>query len=602
MLAPIDWGLIAGFLLFALLVGIWVSRSASRSLVSYFLAGRSLPWWWLGTSMVATTFASDTPLVVAGIVGTRGISGNWFWWSWILGTVGVAVFFAPLWRRLGVVTDAEFIERRYDGRVATGLRVFKAIYSSLIVNLIVLGWVFRAMGKIAAAFLRWEEIFPAPIWTAIETLWPRALVLGTVNESFTVVALVILVGIYSSAGGIRGVILTDLFQFGIALFGSFLFAWIAVAEVGGLSSLVAKLQETYGPAGAAEFLSFVPPQGAEWAGAQVIFIYLFVAWWAQHHADGGGYIAQRLCTAATPRDAQAGALWFAIAHYVIRPWPWILIGLVGLVLFPKGMEAPAGSLAAQVVADREAAYPILMAKLLPAGLLGLVLVGMLGAFMSTVDTHLNWGASYLINDLYVRFFRPGAGRREVIAASRIGVVLMVVGSLAVAAQIGSIERAWKFNIALGAGLGLPVLLRWLWWRANAWTEIAGMLAAGLTAVVLHWRGDPPPFPILLSAEVSIGAVAMLIATYLTRPVQADTLRRFYREALPPGAWRPFREVGVPAPRAFHLVAQWVLLSAAIFGGMLLLGSVLVGKPADAIFYALLLLGSLAVLCLMRIKR
>ncbi|MFQ5693165.1 MAG: sodium transporter, partial [Nitrospinota bacterium] len=299
MLAPIDWVLIAGYLVFALLVGAWTSKAASRGLVSYFVAGRSLPGWWVGTSMVATTFASDTPLVVAGIVGSRGISGNWFWWSWIIGHVAVAVFFAPLWRRAGVVTDAELIERRYDGRAATFLRTFKALYSSLLVNLIVLGWVFRAMAKIAAPYLRWEEILPPPVWSAVVSLWPRALVLGTVNESLTVVALVLLVGIYSSAGGIRGVILTDLFQFAIALLGSFVFAWILIREVGGLSALTAKLGRIYGAAGAEAILSFFPPQGAEWATAQVILIYLFVVWWAQHHADGGGYIAQRLCAAAT---------------------------------------------------------------------------------------------------------------------------------------------------------------------------------------------------------------------------------------------------------------------------------------------------------------
>ncbi|MFQ5693500.1 MAG: sodium transporter, partial [Nitrospinota bacterium] len=286
----------------------------------------------------------------------------------------------------------------------------------------------------------------------------------------------------------------------------------------------------------------------------------------------------------------------------VRPWPWILIGLAGLVLFPRGMEAPAGSLAARVVADREAAYPLLMGQFLPAGLLGLVLVGMLGAFMSTVDTHLNWGTSYLMNDLYVRFFRPGAGRREVIVASRIGVLLMTGGSLAVAAQIGSIEKAWKFNVALGAGLGLPVLLRWLWWRANAWTEVAGMAAAGATAVALHWRGAPPSFPFLLAAEVSVGGVAMLATTFATRPVAMDVLRRFYREVRPPGAWGPVREPGGGLSMPPRLIAQWLLLSAAVFGGMLLIGALLIGTAGDAASYAALLAGSLAGFYLCRTRR
>ncbi len=587
MLAPIDWLLIGAYILFALAVGVWTSRSASRSLDAYFLADRRLPWWWIGTSMVPTTFASDTPLVVAGIVATRGISGNWFWWSWIIGHVGVAVFFAPLWRRLGVVTDAEIIERRYGGAPGRRLRVFKALYSSLIVNLIVMGWVFRAMGKIAAPYVRWAEILPASAWAAVEAGWPRAFVMGTVNETLTVVALVVLIGAYSSAGGIRGVILTDLFQFAIALFGSCAFAWVAVREVGGLSGLIARLGEVLGPARAAEVLSFTPPAGAEWAGSQVILIYLFVVWWAHHHADGGGYMAQRLCAAASPRDARNGALWFTVANYVVRPWPWILIGLVGLVLFPPGAAAPAGSLAAQVAADREAAYPLLMGHLLPAGLLGIVLVGMLGAFMSTVDTHLNWGTSYLINDIYVRFLRPRARRREVILASRLAVLLMTVGSLAVAAQIGSIEWAWKFNVSMGAGLGLPVLLRWLWWRANAWTEVAGMTAAMATAIALHMGDSPPSFTALLLAEVAVGGVAMAAATWLTRPADPETLRRFYADVRPPGAWGPVRGAGAQAPPAEpagRLVLEWVLISAAVFAGMFLLGALLVGGPGAAALY------------------
>jgi Na+/proline symporter len=224
---------------------------------------------------------------------------------------------------------------------------------------------------------------------------------------------------------------------------------------------------------------------------------------------------------------------------------------------------------------------------------------MLGAFMSTVDTHLNWGTSYLINDLYLRFFRPEAGRREVITASRIGVILMAVGSLLVAAQIGSIERAWKFNVALGAGLGLPVLLRWLWWRANAWTEMAGMLAAGVTAVVLHWRGDPPSFPLLLTAEVSVGAIVMLIATYATAPVGEDVLRRFYQDAEPPGSWKPVRGNEPRRLQTFHLIIQWILLSVSTFGGMFLIGACLFGSQGQMILYGLVALLPLLVLYLVK---
>jgi Na+/proline symporter len=323
----------------------------------------------------------------------------------------------------------------------------------------------------------------------------------------------------------------------------------------------------------------------------MMLIYLFVVWWAQHHADGGGYIAQRLCAAASPRDARRGMLWFTVANYVFRPWPWILIGLVSLALFPRGMEAPAGSLAARIVTDREAAYPLLMREFLPAGLLGLALAGMISAFMSTVDTHLNWGTSYLVNDLYARFLRPRAGRAEVIFVSRAAVLLMTLGSLAVAAQIGSIEWAWKFNVSLGAGLGLPVLLRWLWWRANAWTEVSGMVAAGLTTAALHWAGASPSFPVLLTAQVSVGGAAMLAATFLTQPVDRGVLRRFYRDALPPGAWGPVRERGEAGTPALPLAAEWALLSAAVFAGMFLAGALLVGTPGEAAGWAALLAAS-----------
>ena len=587
MLSTLDWSLILGYIAFALLVGALTSRSASMSLASYFVAGRSLPWWWIGISMVATTFASDTPLVVAGIVAKRGISGNWFWWAWVIGNVGVAVFFAPLWRRAGVVTDAELIELRYGRGPGAFLRGFKAIYSSLIVNLIVLGWVFRAMAKIAEPFLRWEEVLPAGLWAAIEGNWPAAFTMGSVNESVTVALLVLMIALYASAGGIRGVILTDLFQFVIAMTGSCLFAWYAVEAVGGLSGMSAKLGEIYGAKGAADILSFLPPEGAGWAGAQVILIYLFVVWWAHNNADGGGYIGQRLCAARTPRDAQAGAFLFTVGNYVLRPWPWILIGLVSLILVPKGMDALPGTMEAKILADRETAYPLLMGRLLPAGVLGLVMVGLLGAFMSTVDTHLNWGMSYLVNDVYARFIRKKAGAREVVLVGRLGVLAMSLCAFAVAAQMSSIEWAWKFNISLGAGLGLPVLLRWLWWRTNAWTEISGMLAAGATAAYLHLGDKPPSFPVLLAAEVGVGFLVMMIATFTTRPARADVLRNFWTRVRPPGAWGRIRGQDARSTPVFALAGIWLAISVFVFALMFLLGALLVGTWEQAGGLALL---------------
>ena len=265
---------------------------------------------------------------------------------------------------------------------------------------------------------------------------------------------------------------------------------------------------------------------------------------------------------------------------------WVgLIGLVGLALFPRGMEAPAGSVAAQIVANRELAYPLMMSQLLPAGILGLALVGMLGAFMSTVDTHLNWGTSYLINDIYARFFRRDAETKEIVRASRAGVILMTLGSFAVASQISSIEWAWKFNVSLGAGLGLPVILRWLWWRTTAWTEMAGMVSAFAVAVALNMGDRPPEFAVLLLWEVVAGGAAMIIATFLSKPVDRETLRAFFVQVEPPGAWGPVREPGDPVTKVGGLIMLWLLFSAATFGGMFLIGSLLIGTWSAALGYA-----------------
>ena len=357
---------------------------------------------------------------------------------------------------------------------------------------------------------------------------------GGPGDTLTVLVLFGLIGIYSCLGGIRGVILTDLFQFALALAASVLFAWFAVDSVGGMDGLLAGLAVHYD---ADQVLAFVPSSGAAWLPLQVFFIYLSVQWWAQFASDGSGYLAQRLFTAKSDAHAEAGGLWFAVANYGLRTWPWVLIGLVGMVAFAPGAVGN-GAAAAMVADDPEMAYPVLMAELLPTGLLGILFASLLAAFMSTVDTHLNWGASYLVNDVYHRFLRPEAGDRELVRVSRAVVFGLVLLALAAAARIESIEQAWRFLIALGAGLGLPSMLRWLWWRVNAWTEIAGIVVATSTALVLY-----PLFPdvrdeYLLLAIVGISVPAALAATLLTPPVPME----------PP---RPFR-----APRAPARLVAW----------------------------------------------
>jgi solute:Na+ symporter, SSS family len=581
-LAPLDWGIVGLYLALALAVGIWVSRRAGRSVDSYFVAERGLPWWWLGTSMVATTFAADTPLVVSGLVAEHGVAGNWFWWSWAISHVSMAVVFAALWRRARILTDAELVELRYGGRSAAVLRGFKAVFFAVVINGIVLGWVIRAMVKIAAPFVHWDQWLGPDRLAAFEAAWPHALTIGGPGDTITVLVLFAFIALYSSMGGIRGVILTDLLQFALALAASLMFAWVAVDAVGGLGGLRSGLDLYYD---ADRVLAFVPSTGAAWLPLHVFFIYIAVQWWAQYFSDGSGYLAQRLFAAKDDAHAEGGALWFVVANYALRTWPWVLIGLVALVVFPLGLTDDSPG-AAMVAADREMAYPVLMSQLLPVGLLGMLFASLLAAFMSTVDTHINWGSSYLVNDLYRRFLRPAASQRELVAVSRAVVVGLAGLAVVVAAQIDSIAGAWRFFVALGAGLGLPAMVRWLWWRVNAWTEIVGMVGAATAAVVLY-----PLFPdtrpeYLLLAIVGFSMTAALTATLLTPPVPREHLARFVQRVRPPGWW-----AGLPGAAPRHAVAwtavAWVAGNAAVFGLLFGPGHLLLGSPTAGALTTLL---------------
>lgn len=592
-LTLLDWSVVGAYLALTLIVGLAVARRAGASLESYYVADRDLPWWWLGTSMVATTFAADTPLVVVGLVASHGVAGNWFWWSWAIGHVAMAVVFAGMWRRAQVLTDAELVELRYSGRGATALRAFKALFLAIVLNGIVLGWVVRAMAKIAAPFVHWGDWLGAERLLALQQHWPDWLLVGGINDTLTVLVLFLVITLYSSMGGIRGVILTDLVQFVIAIVASVLFAGIAVAHVGGLPELVTALDAHYD---AKALLSFVPSGDAAWLPLHIFAIYLAVQWWAQYFSDGSGYLAQRLFTARDDRHAQAGGLWFAIANYGLRTWPWVLVGLVALVVFPLGTQGD--STAARVVAaDREMAYPVLMATLLPAGLVGLLFASLLAAFMSTVDTHINWGSSYLTHDVYRRFLRPSASQKELVLIGRVAAAFVAVLALLIAARINSIEKAWRLFVALGAGLGLPAMLRWVYWRVNAWTEIAGMVAATATAAVLYTRYPATRDEYLLLGIVSAATAASLLATFMTRPVPHEHLAVFVQRVRPVGWWchmpgaAPHRVLG-------GLLLTWLAGVGAVFGltfgtGHLLLGRMMMGAimlTAGALLLALTLRG------------
>ncbi|MFH1723859.1 MAG: sodium:solute symporter family protein [Elusimicrobiota bacterium] len=570
--APIDWALILGYLALAFVAGVVMSRAASRGMNSYFLADRTLPWWWLGTSMVATTFAADTPLAVTGMVAKYGIAGNWFWWSWALLYVAVTVFFAGRWRRSEVLTDAELIELRYEGRPAAFLRAFKACFLALVINCIVLGWVFRAMSKIADPFLSWKSLLGADTYAALTSAWPSWLIFDNPNNTITVLIIFALTVAYSSMGGIRGVILTDLIQFTMAMAGSILFAAYAVSHVGGVSSLIESLHAQY--PNADEILSFMPSMGAVWLPFHIFLIYMLVQWWAQQSSDGSGYLAQRMMAARTPREATKGALWFTAANFAVRTWPWVIIGLVSLTLFPKGSETAFFAEGAKVAGDREMAYPVLMKLLLPPGVLGMLFASLLAAFMSTVDTHLNWGTSYLVNDIYRRFVRPRASQKELIMVSRFSLVGLAIIAILVASQISSIEKAWKFCIALGAGIGLPAILRWLWWRVNAWTEIAGMISAILAAVVLYSLYPEIKDEYMLLWTVAISTACALAATLLTAPVGRERLESFCRKVRPVGWWGPVREGHEPMRGFARLAGAWVIGTLGVYGLMFGIGHIL----------------------------
>ena len=563
-LHAIDWLIIGLYVALAVGVGMAFKRRAGRNRSSYFLAGRALPWWWVGASMAATTFAADTPLAVAGIIADKGLSGNWLWIPAVGVHAAVFILFAANWSRSGVMTDAELIRLRYSGGSAYALRWCRAGLQ-LMQNCVVLGWVLRAMVKVASPFFPWHDWFPG-FMAGVEAAWPAGTALGSASESMTILALLLVVGFYSTLGGLRGVILTDLAQLSLALVGS---TWLAVCAwkaVGGRSGLLDGLASLYGPGHA--YLDWFPTPGSGWlgavgVGAAMFGLYLVVQSFSNMSADGGGYFMQRLNAADSPEAARRAALLFLVIHYMVRVWPWFIVGVTALVLIPLGQETEslngAGALAA---ADREMAWPVLMAYLLGPGWLGIVLTSLLAAFMSTVDTHINWGASYLVNDVWL-VLRPAASDREQMRVARSAVILFVLLAVVVSARIDTIAQAWKWMATLGAALGLPTLLRWVWWRVNATGEIGAMLAGLSVGTALALFTDVPyEIRLIWVATASLtGLVAGMLLGPLTAP---EKLRQFVDTVQPFGAWPYARPRKGKA--ALRLAGSW----AAVVGGVLLL--------------------------------
>ena len=558
-LSPIDGVIIISYIFFALGLGIYYSKRAGRDINEFFVSGRNLPWWLAGTSMVATTFAADTPLAVTGLVVKDGIAGNWLWWNMVLSGMLATFLFSRLWRRAEVITDVELTELRYAGRSASLLRGFRALYIGLPINCITMGWVILAMQKIIVLTFNLPDT-------------------GT-SKVLVVLACMLIAGIYCALSGFWGVVITDLVQFGMAMVGSIALAVIAVAKIGGMGVLKTKLSEIHGADHS--ILHFFPDFGAGEMAILTFGVYLGVQWWAANGVDGGGYIAQRMFAAKDERNTLLATLWFNIAHYTLRPWPWILVALVSMAVYPN-------------LSDPEAGYPKLMLEYLPTGLLGLMLTAFLAAFMSTIDTHLNWGASYLVNDFYKRFFKPEADDRHYVVASRISVVLIMLVAGVTSLFMNSIAGAWKFLIALNAGIGLVQILRWYWWRINAWSEIAAMVtSAVVSAIVFTLPQTKDTFAYQMLIIVPISTLTWLITTLVTAPVSEDRLIAFYQRVRPNGGWwgriPSLANVQSISDSSTPGILNWVLGSAFVYCTLFGFGKLLLGFYGTGVFFLLIAL-------------
>ncbi len=558
----IDWLIVLLYLVFTMGLGLYLSRRGSRSLVDFFVSGRSLPWWLAGTSMAATTFSIDTPLYIAGVVGTRGIAGNWEWWNFGISHIILIYVFSRLWRRSEIVTDAQLTEMRYGGKTAAILRGTKAFLFAIPLNCIGIGYAMLAMVKVVDALQLWQSLGINP--------GADIKLLSVIGVSFFVLA-------YSGFSGLWGVVATDFFQFFLALLGAMLVAFFAVNSVGGIHELIPAVQE------ATDFdaLSFLPLTwgngGLSWSDAAGITAttfsgYMLVQWWSFRRSDGGGEFVQRLAAAKDEAEAEKASWFFNILHYIVRTWPWILVALVAVVIFPD-------------LEDKQLGYPLLMLEFLPSGLLGLVVASLVAAFMSTVSTSINWGASYLTNDLYRRFINPEASQSQLVTVGRIASIVVTTLGAVAAYAADDILFVFRLVIAVGTGPGLVLILRWFWWRINAAAELAAMVGGFiiglLTVFVPEFNQLLPDFGAKLFVISALTAVLWLSVMFLTPPESDAILDEFYLRIRPGGVgWRrqqqrtgvlPIQDLGQDL---LKVVAATVLLFATMFamGGFLLLQS------------------------------
>ena len=552
-----DWLIVLGYLIFALLVGLAVSKRGSSSLLDFFVSGRSLPWWLAGTSMAATTFSIDTPLYIAGIVGTRGIAGNWEWWNFGIAHLILIYIFARLWRRSEIVTDAELTELRYGGRMAAVLRGTKAFLFAVPINCIAIGYAMLAMVKVIDALELWQSLGFEP---------------GDNLKLVSVIGVSIFVLLYSGLSGLWGVVATDFFQFFLGLFGAIVVAVVAVNHVGGMHELVPAVQE----ATREDILVFFPfTADLRWSDTAGISLttfsaYLFVQWWSFRRSDGGGEFVQRLAAAKDEGEAEKAVWFFNILHYLIRTWPWVVVALVAMVVYPD-------------LDDPELGYPRLMLDFLPTGMLGLVVASLVAAFMSTVSTSINWGASYLTNDLYQRFMRPNATQAELVLMGRVASVIVTVLGAIAAFFADDVATVFRLVIAIGTGPGLVLVLRWFWWRINAAAELAAMVAGFIIGLITSLTENAifDDFGVRLIVISVLTAIIWITAMLATPPESDETLDEFYRRVRPSGwGWRR-QEARTGIPPGQDLQKDILRVLAAIFllfGLMLAVGGFLLLQP------------------------
>ena len=567
-LSLVDWLIIVAYFAFNLAIGFYYRKKATGSVSDYFVSGRNVTWWLAGTSMVATTFAADTPLAVTGLTARNGIAGNWIWWSMVFSGMLTVFFYAKLWRRAGVLTDVEFAEFRYSGKPAAFLRGFRALYLGLPINLIIMGWVNLAMIKILSLILGVDKIYAV----------------------YICIGIMVLTASISTLSGLWGVLVMDLFQFVLKMGMVIALAVFAVDAIGGMSSLKDGLMQldqarNAGTGATGSVTSFTPDLNSLWMPMITFFVYIAVNWWATWYPGaepgGGGYIAQRIFSAKNEKHSILATLWFNIAHYAIRPWPWILVALVAMVEFRND---PA------FAQDPESGYIRIMILHLPVSLRGLMIAAFAAAYMSTIGTSLNWAASYLVNDVYRRFLKKKETEKHYVTTSQITTVFLMVCSAVVSFYMESIADAWMFLMAIGAGTGLVYILRWFWWRINAWSEVSAMMAAFIVSLVMQFEfhlssENAFDFAYLVMITTAITTVIWLTVTFLTKPEPDSILIPFYRRVRPSATfWGPIAAKVpdiVPQKEGLFNLTNWLfgclLIYMTLFGfGKIIFGELLLG--------------------------